>query len=246
MKYTTIHYQLLRELDISATEYILLDIVNRLSKDDRWCRLSKGSFALDLNTSERNVYKIIARVLDKKLISKGRNGNLKTTNKFKNTLNKVHDYPEQSSYNNKNNKSNNKNKEKDNPLFLSFENKIYEFLSKKRAYISNETDRIFLKSLFQNLIKISEKDPIVVFSKLYNSMNDFHASNFTIKYFDKNINAIYSACQVQYKNEKKRRTPLRRQGNTQSDWEKNEAKKQRNKLLREIEEKKRNGHEQSS
>lgn len=81
--YSKIHPLTLREFNITVAEAIFLDIVVGDLVGERWCTLPKTKFAEVLNMSERGIFEIIKRLINKGLLVKAKNGNLKCTDKYK-------------------------------------------------------------------------------------------------------------------------------------------------------------------
>lgn len=138
-KYTTVIHTARIKLAITCNEYCVADTIYHLSnnpssKISGWCFASKETIARFMGISERGVYKIIDRLLEKELVEKDKETKwLRTTKKWYNTvvlmrikltnpeqssytvnkvqssMNKVQKHTEQSSYN-KNKYKNNYNK----------------------------------------------------------------------------------------------------------------------------------------
>lgn len=76
-KYAHLEYEVLHTLEISINEYWLLDMVYQLSRDG-WCYKSLESIARDMRITKNGVVKMRDRLIDRKLLTKNRKGQLKT------------------------------------------------------------------------------------------------------------------------------------------------------------------------
>lgn len=76
--YATLFYEIRRQLDISWTEYVYLDMVYHLSHDG-WCYKSLDNVGHDLGLDRSNVYRMRNRLKEKGLVQVKRNGNVKTS-----------------------------------------------------------------------------------------------------------------------------------------------------------------------
>lgn len=137
INYTIINHTAREALDLSWLEYGLADLIYNLSNNPKssypnWCYASKKTLAKNLGITERQIYKLLNKLEDKKLVERhSETSHLKTTAEWYNLvvinkkdskqssypMNKVHidteqssyPYTEQSSYNKDiNNKDNNK------------------------------------------------------------------------------------------------------------------------------------------
>lgn len=79
-KYAHLEYRVLHELDISITEYFLLDMVYRLSRSG-WCNKKLENIAFDMRLSRRAVIDNRNRLIERKLLIKGIGNRLKTSEK---------------------------------------------------------------------------------------------------------------------------------------------------------------------
>lgn len=84
-KFAHLQYQVLYDLEISISEYFLLDMVYQLSRHG-WCNKKLDNIAHDMNVSKRGVIKMRDRLIERKLLIKGRSNRLKTSEK----VNKVY------------------------------------------------------------------------------------------------------------------------------------------------------------
>lgn len=80
-RYAKIYYDVPKILNISMTEYILLDMISQLSKD-RWCIKSITNIADDLSMSRNGVQKMKNRLIAKGLIEKNEYGHIRTTEAY--------------------------------------------------------------------------------------------------------------------------------------------------------------------
>lgn len=86
-KFAHLEYQVLHDLEISISEYFMLDMIFRLSGGgSRWCNKKLDNIAKDMRLTQRGVIKIRNRLIERKLIIKGVANRLKTSEK----LNKVY------------------------------------------------------------------------------------------------------------------------------------------------------------
>lgn len=76
--YATLFYEVRKELDISWTEYIYLDMIYHLSHDN-WCYKSLDNCGKDLGLDRSNVFRMRKRLIEKGLIKKSIRGHVKTT-----------------------------------------------------------------------------------------------------------------------------------------------------------------------
>ena len=79
--YATLFYEVRKELDITWTEYVYLDMVYHLSHDD-WCRKSLDKCGDDLGLDRSNVYRMRNRLIEKGLLKKSVRSHVKTTDKY--------------------------------------------------------------------------------------------------------------------------------------------------------------------
>lgn len=93
-KYAHLEYDVLYSLDISITEYWYLDMVYQLSRFG-WCNKKLENISYDMHMTKRGVMKLRDRLIEKKLIIKGRGNKVKTSEK----VNKV--YFSDTNYNSK-------------------------------------------------------------------------------------------------------------------------------------------------
>jgi hypothetical protein len=79
--YTIILHQKRKKLGLTPMEYCVCDSIHKLSKE--WCSKSKKGLAEFLGISEREVFRIIRKLLEKKLIEKDpKTKHLKTTQRW--------------------------------------------------------------------------------------------------------------------------------------------------------------------
>jgi len=76
-KYAHLEYEVLHKLEISITEYWLLDMVYQLSRDG-WCYKSLQSIANDMRLTKNGVVKMRDRLIGRGLLKKNIKGHLKT------------------------------------------------------------------------------------------------------------------------------------------------------------------------
>lgn len=92
--YTTIIHPLRKALQLSCNEYIVLDLISRLSHNVRyngWCIASKANIAKMTDLSERKIYDTINKLIALELIEKDEyTKNIRTTDRF-NKLMAKHD-----------------------------------------------------------------------------------------------------------------------------------------------------------
>jgi hypothetical protein len=79
--YATLHYDVRERLDVTWTEYIYLDMVQKLSYHN-WCYKSLESCAADLGMTKRGVSKMKERLLSRGLMKRNMRGHLKVTEKY--------------------------------------------------------------------------------------------------------------------------------------------------------------------
>lgn len=77
-RFTVIHYSVLTRLSISATEYMILDMVYHLSAKTGYCYKSPASIALELNMSKRGVNHMIVRLIERELLGRSAAGLIAT------------------------------------------------------------------------------------------------------------------------------------------------------------------------
>jgi DNA-binding MarR family transcriptional regulator len=75
-RYATLHYDVRKRLDISWTEYMLLDMVYHLSFQKGYCYKSPGYIAEDLGLTKRSINYMIIRLVEKNLLYRGENNEL--------------------------------------------------------------------------------------------------------------------------------------------------------------------------
>lgn len=81
-KFAHLQYQVLHELDISITEYFMLDMIYHLSGNGRyWCNKKLENIAVDMRLSRRAVVDNRDRLIERKLLIKGIGNRLKTSDK---------------------------------------------------------------------------------------------------------------------------------------------------------------------
>lgn len=76
--YATLLYDVRRELDISFTEYVYLDMVHKLSYR-RWCNKSLAHCASDLGISKFGALRMRDRLIARGYLEKNAHGELKVT-----------------------------------------------------------------------------------------------------------------------------------------------------------------------
>lgn len=97
--YATLLYDVRKALDISWSEYVYLDMVQKLTINQRWCSKSLENTAIDLGITKMGVLKLRKRMVAKGLIELNEKGHPKVTKKYINVaVNKV-DYKPQKSVN---------------------------------------------------------------------------------------------------------------------------------------------------
>lgn len=74
VRYATLYYHVLKDLDISINEYVLLDMIFKLSIRDGYCYKTRTSMAEDLGFTRRGVQKLIAKLVDKELLIRHKDG----------------------------------------------------------------------------------------------------------------------------------------------------------------------------
>lgn len=96
--YARLKYSVLKELDISISEYFFIDMISQLCKKYGWCNKSISNIADDMNMSRRGVILIRDRMIKRGLIIKGKSNRLKVSeivqkvHFFENE--KVHKFPQ--------------------------------------------------------------------------------------------------------------------------------------------------------
>ena len=80
-QYTTIFHPVRTELDITVSDYVVMDSIDKLSHrpGHAWCTQSKDQIALFTGISRRTVFRSIDTGLDKNLIEKNEKGDVRTT-----------------------------------------------------------------------------------------------------------------------------------------------------------------------
>ena len=82
-RYIQIDVEEMRKHDLSVNEWILLENIFFQSNNElNSCFTSKTKLAKYLEVSDRQIYKIIDKLIDKKWLKKLSNGYLKVTNKW--------------------------------------------------------------------------------------------------------------------------------------------------------------------
>lgn len=84
-KYAHLEYQVLHDLDISISEYFLLDMIYRLSRMG-WCNKKLENIAYDMKITKLGVTKMRNRLIDRGYLQKGIGNRLRTSEK----VNKVY------------------------------------------------------------------------------------------------------------------------------------------------------------
>ena len=85
--YTTVIYEVRAALDVSFIEYILLDMVDKLSRRTGYCYKSSQKMADDLGISKRGINKMITRLIEQNLLERvSNNHTLRVTNIYLDTL----------------------------------------------------------------------------------------------------------------------------------------------------------------
>ena len=86
-KYAHLEYRVLHDMEISISEYFLLDMIFRLSGNGHyWCNKKLDNIAFDMKITKRGVQKLRDRLIERGLLIKGVGNRLKTSDKW----NKVH------------------------------------------------------------------------------------------------------------------------------------------------------------
>lgn len=86
--YATLLYDVKRELGISWTEYVYLDMVYHLSHDG-WCYKSVPNTAHDLGIDRSNVFRMRDRLIAMGLLKKNIRGHVKTTELYQRQVTKL-------------------------------------------------------------------------------------------------------------------------------------------------------------
>jgi len=68
VKYATIHFSVKQRLGITLNQYVLLDIINHLSKNEGWCYCSKDYLAEQLDVSRQAIFVMINTLIEKGLL----------------------------------------------------------------------------------------------------------------------------------------------------------------------------------
>jgi len=89
--YTTILHDKRKELDLSINEYCFLDSVYHLSRKKGYCYQSKKNFGEFLGISERQVYNMIDKLIEKGLLLRDEQKFLMVTNEFCSIYEKISD-----------------------------------------------------------------------------------------------------------------------------------------------------------
>ncbi len=88
--YATLLYEVLKELEVSISEYFYLDMVHKLSYQ-RWCIKSLDNCAEDMRISKRGLIKLRDRLITRGLLEKNAQGHLRVTAQYTEVaVNKVH------------------------------------------------------------------------------------------------------------------------------------------------------------
>lgn len=73
-RYAVFFYDVRRDFDLSANEYLLADLVHNLSGDKSrypgWCYASRGHMARTIGLSERTIQALLRRLEDKRLVER--------------------------------------------------------------------------------------------------------------------------------------------------------------------------------
>lgn len=80
--YTTILHDKRNEFNLTILEYVFLDTVYRLSRKKGYCYKSKKSFGEFLGISERQVYNIIDKLVERSLLFRDEDKHLVVSNEF--------------------------------------------------------------------------------------------------------------------------------------------------------------------
>lgn len=92
--YATLMYDVRKKLDVSWSEYVYLDMVQKLHIHQKWCTKSLESCAKDLGITRRAVINMKNRLIEKGLLRKSIKGYLQVTEKYTAVaVNKVHQTP---------------------------------------------------------------------------------------------------------------------------------------------------------
>nr|QGH72415.1 MAG: putative replisome organizer protein [Podoviridae sp. ctka020] len=129
--YTTIIHPLRKTLCLSCNEYIILDLVWRLSKNEKygnWCVASKKQLADWTDLAERTVFNAINKLITKELVRKDpKTGWLKTSDEWNEQMANTHDW------------------------VLGFNGKESQYLSARQGYAKNAEGMQTLQSDSANI-----------------------------------------------------------------------------------------------
>ena len=100
-----------------------------------------------------------------------------------------------------------------------FEKEIKEFLFEKRKYIWGEYDNQRSRSILKKILQVADSPAFEYFKKMYSGMDDFHAKNFDLTYFDKYFNKLNSFGVTKQSDREKK------DGYSKSKWEEKLAAK---------------------
>lgn len=77
-KFAHLQYKVLKELELSVSEYWYLDMVYFLSRDG-WCYKSLDNIANDMNMTKNGIVKLRDRLIERGLLIKNRKGYVKSS-----------------------------------------------------------------------------------------------------------------------------------------------------------------------
>jgi predicted transcriptional regulator len=77
-RYGKLYYDIRRDLQLTWTEYVYLDMVHNLS-NGRWCTKSLAEIGLDLGLDRANVYRLRNRLIHRGLVIKNAKGHVRSS-----------------------------------------------------------------------------------------------------------------------------------------------------------------------
>ena len=188
-KYIIFYFELLKILDLSTNEYLLLELIISLSSRNGYCFATKSYLAKTLNISETAIYKILIKLESKNYIKRDSKNkiipNIDTKESLVNTKESLEitkqsleytkeslDHTKQSlDYNNINNNINNNSfsfeKIKNESLKLEFI-KYVEYRSEIGKPIKSQIE---INTLIEELRKLSDNNPAKAIQIIRNAIN---------------------------------------------------------------------------